>query len=186
MHLPALTIRTFVIALLISACAPEYAPRRDLDPQFKRLEPAYDFSLADEGGKKHSLSQYRGKVVLINFWASWCVACIQEMPALNNLYRHLGAENFVVLGINAEDKLERVLQVKKKTGVEFPLLLDKAQLVTKAYKVSALPQTFVVDRAGNLVSFPDPQSAVPVSRMVGPRDWDAPQMVRTMKFLMQK
>ncbi len=115
----------------------------------QRNEIAPEFSLIDLNGKPHKLSDYRGKVVIINFWASWCPECILEMPSLNTFYEKNRGNDVAVLGITSDRKREPVLEVLKKTPVAYPLLLDTTGGVfIKQYTVIGLPMTYVIDRSG--------------------------------------
>ncbi len=112
-------------------------------------EKAPEFELSDVQGLHHRLSDYRGKVVLLNFWASWCPECIEEMPSLNTLYGKYGGSGLVVLGIAADRTKEPVLQVREKTRTAYPMLLDATGGVfIKRYTVIGLPTTIVIDRNG--------------------------------------
>lgn len=112
-------------------------------------EAAPQFELFDLQGRKHSLSDYRGKVVLINFWASWCRECIVEMPSLNRLYAQFSGQGLAVLGVTVDRNSEDAGAAAKKAGISFPILLDsRGDLFIKKYAVIGLPSTFVVDRKG--------------------------------------
>jgi thiol-disulfide isomerase/thioredoxin len=112
--------------------------------------PAPDFTLKSLAGKNLKLSEMRGNVVLINFWASWCGPCRQEMPLLNNLHNKYAPLGFTVIGVNVEEKTENARGFIKDTPVDFPILLDNRNQVSKLYKVVAMPTTVVVDRDGNM------------------------------------
>jgi len=112
--------------------------------------PAPDFTLKSLAGKNLKLSEMRGNVVLINFWASWCGPCRQEMPLLNSLHNKYEPLGFTVIGVNVEEKTENARGFIKDTPVDFPILLDNRNQVSKLYKVVAMPTTVVVDRDGNM------------------------------------
>ena len=112
--------------------------------------PAPDFTLKSLDGKNLKLSEMRGKVVLINFWASWCGPCRQEMPLLNSLHNKYEPLGFTVIGVNVEERTENARDFIKNTPVDFPILLDNENRVSKLYKVVAMPTTVVVDRDGNM------------------------------------
>ena len=112
-------------------------------------EAAPQFELSDLQGGKHSLSDYLGKVVLINFWASWCRECITEMSSLNTLYTQFSRQGLVVLGVTVDRKSEDAGAAAKKARIDFPILLDsKGEVFTKKYAVIGLPTTIIVDRKG--------------------------------------
>src|SRR5450755_5079078 len=110
-----------------------------------------DFTLADLKGKRSSLKELRGSVVLVNFWATWCPPCRKEMPDLDALYSRFGAQGFVVLGISDEEaaKVEPFVRERK---VSFPVLLDVGRKVNEMFVVEGIPKSFVYDRDGKLVA----------------------------------
>ena len=111
---------------------------------------AANFTLKSANGENIRLSELRGEVVLINFWASWCGPCRQEMPelaALQQRYRHLG---FTVLGINVEQDRASAERVLRDLGVNFPILFDDENTVSELYDVDAMPVTVLVDRGGDI------------------------------------
>lgn len=112
--------------------------------------PAPNFTLKSLGGKNLKLSEMTGNVVLINFWASWCGPCRQEMPLLNALHNKYEALGFTVLGVNVEEDVNNARGFLKKFPVDFPVLMDSTNQVSKQYKVIAMPTTVVVDRDGNM------------------------------------
>lgn len=115
------------------------------------------FTLNDLDGRPVSLDQYRGKVVLLNFWATWCEPCKAETPALEAAYRKLQGEGFVILGVdlyNAERNqrrgLEDVQRFARTYGVSYPLLLDEAGDVGGAYAIAPIPTSYMIDREGKV------------------------------------
>jgi thiol-disulfide isomerase/thioredoxin len=112
--------------------------------------PAPDFKLASAGGKDVSLAQYRGQVVMINFWATWCGPCRQEMPVLEQLSRKYKPLGFTMLGVNVEPDSVGAVDWLKVTPVTFPILFDTDSKVSKLYAVDGMPSTVIVDRKGNL------------------------------------
>jgi peroxiredoxin len=115
----------------------------------KREHP--EFSLKDLSGKTWTFSELRGKVVLVNFWATWCPPCRKEMPDLETLYGRFGAKGLVVLGISDEEaaKVEPFIRERK---VSFPVLLDPGRKVNEMFVVDGIPKSFVYDREGKLVA----------------------------------
>jgi peroxiredoxin len=112
--------------------------------------PAPDFALKSASGENLRLSEYRGDVVMINFWATWCGPCRQEMPLLDELYDRYERVGFRLLGVNIDDNREQAMQMAKELDVSFPVLFDSGKAVSRQYEVEAMPVTVLVDRSGSV------------------------------------
>jgi peroxiredoxin len=112
--------------------------------------PAPSFTLAARSGQAVSLAQYKGQVVMINFWASWCGPCRQEMPLLESIYKKYNKMGFTLLGVNVEPNSQAANDWLKATPVSFPILYDSDSKVSKLYDVAGMPSTVIIDRAGKL------------------------------------
>jgi peroxiredoxin len=112
--------------------------------------PAPQFTLPSKAGSDVSLGQYKGQIVMINFWASWCVPCRQEMPMLEDIYKKYNKLGFTLIGVNVEPDSKAADDWLKQTPVSFPVLYDKESKVSKMYNVSGMPTTVIIDRKGNL------------------------------------
>lgn len=112
--------------------------------------PAPDFTLKSRSGENVKLSELRGEVVMINFWASWCAPCRQEMPLLEDMYKKYNDLGFVLLGVNVEEDSSKAGELLREVPVSFPILFDNKNDVTKLYKVVAMPSTVMVDRDGKM------------------------------------
>ena len=112
--------------------------------------PAPDFALKSATGENLRLSEYRGDVVMINFWATWCGPCRQEMPLLDELYSRYQRVGFNLLGVNIDDDAGRAMQMVDDLDVSFPVLFDTQKEVSKLYDVQAMPVTVLVDREGRI------------------------------------
>lgn len=137
--------RTAVLSLALCVFASTGIAASDLTGQ-----AAPDFVLKSSTGENLRLSEYRGDVVMINFWATWCGPCRQEMPLLDDLYSRYGRVGFSLLGVNIDDDSRRAMQMIEDLGVGFPVLFDETKEVSKLYQVEAMPVTVLVDRAGNV------------------------------------
>ena len=127
---------------------------------------APDFTLPDLDGKNVTLSKFRGKVVLLNFWNTWCGPCRAEMPSLNNLYLELKDKGLVVLSISIDTSEEPVRAFISERKLVFPVLMDKKQKVySKKYFLYGLPVTFLIDKKGIIVE-----------KFIGERDWSSQEM----------
>lgn len=126
------------------------ASLRDREPYLARGRPAPDFALADLDGVPRSLSELRGSVVLLNFWASWCEPCVRELPQLQRLHERHAADGLVVLGVSDEDpgKARRHLE---ELGIGYPSLLDVDGSVMQSYRIHAIPTSLIVGRDGQLL-----------------------------------
>ena len=136
--------------------------------------PAPDFSLPLlDGDREIRLSDYRGQVVLVNFWATWCKPCEEEMPAMERLYRRLGPHGFEMLAVSVDEDMDAVRGFREKMSITFPLLLDPSQETAQAYQTMGFPESLLVDPEGNIVE-----------RYVGPREWDHPAYVERIEALL--
>ena len=111
---------------------------------------APNFTLKSNNGKNIKLSELRGQVVLINFWASWCGPCRQEMPELNKLYSKYKNLGFTILGVNVEEDATEALKIVKHDKIAFPILFDSENHVSELYEVSAMPTSVLVSRDGHI------------------------------------
>lgn len=124
----------FVIACVSLSCA----------------EVSYDFTLQDLEGKPISLSDYKGKVVFIDFWATWCPPCRLSIPYVEKLYeQYKDNEDFVVLGINLEESKEDITKFMKKQKMNYPILLSDNKVISN-YKISSIPRFFLIDKNGDV------------------------------------
>lgn len=119
-------------------------------PAPRRGAPAPVFTLTDLNGEQHTLSDYDGQVVVLNFWATWCEPCREEMPDLQEVYDTYRDDGLVILGINADEPFDRVVEFVDEYEITFPILLDTRPNVTARYEVNAYPSTFFVDRDGRI------------------------------------
>jgi len=113
-------------------------------------QPAPDFALKSANGDNLRLSEFRGDVVMINFWATWCGPCRQEMPLLDELYSTYQRVGFNLLGVNIDDDSGKAMNMIAELGVSFPVLFDTRKEVSKLYAVDAMPATIIVDRDGRV------------------------------------
>ncbi len=111
---------------------------------------SHDFTLKSNKGKNVRLSDLRGQVVMLNFWASWCGPCRQEMPLLDQLYQRYQPAGFTLLGVNVEADPKEADTLLKEIPVTFPVLYDTTSKVSEAYKVDAMPSSVLIDCDGNM------------------------------------
>jgi peroxiredoxin len=138
-------------------------------------DEAPNFRLRDLDGNLTSLSQYRGKVVLLNFWATWCGPCRVEMPAMEQLYRTSSRREFQILAVSTDTQGAAATRpFQQKTGLTFPILHDSDMEIGLIYGARSLPMTFMVDRQG-----------VVRQKIFGARDWDSPEARALIQLLMK-
>ncbi len=111
--------------------------------------PAPAFTLSAVGGQKVSLSQYKGQVVMINFWATWCGPCRQEMPLLDAMYKKYKKMGFTLIGVNVEPDSKAAEAFLKTMPVSFPVAFDPDSSISKLYSVQGMPSSIIIDRKGN-------------------------------------
>jgi peroxiredoxin len=127
-----------------------------------RVQVAKDFATPSPDGKSVKLADYRGKVVFLNFWATWCPPCREEMPAMERLYQRYRGQGLIVIAISVDSDLAAVPPFLKQNQITFPIGHDPKMALAERYGVRALPSSFLVDRKGNLSAL-----------AIGPRVWDA-------------
>jgi len=136
-----------------------------------RLAP--DFAVPDLAGHAVRLSALRGKVVVLNLWATWCPPCREEMPSMERLYGRLRDRDFQLLAVSQdEDGSSAVEPFVKQLGITFPVLIDPERQVGERYGVWGYPETFIIDRNGYVVE-----------RVIGPRDWATPTQIAMLEAL---
>jgi peroxiredoxin len=123
-------------------------------------KPAHDFTLPDLHGARISLKQYRGKLVFLNFWATWCIPCREEMPAMEQLHQTFQSQGLAILAVDLKESPEKVKAFFDQHGLSFTALLDESGSVSRDYAVMGLPTTYLIGRDGTLLA-----------RGVGGRDW---------------
>ncbi len=136
----------FLFALLSILSPSVFAKKKHVELS----APSKDFTLKSNKGKNIRLADLRGQVVMLNFWASWCGPCRQEMPLLDKLSQRYGRAGFTLLGINTEESKEDADDMLKEIPVSFPILYDSTKKVSDMYKVDAMPTTILVDCDGNM------------------------------------
>jgi peroxiredoxin len=137
-------VNSMLLAAALAVSAPSVAAGSDA----AGVAPA--FTLNELSGQSASLSQYKGQVVMLNFWATWCGPCQQEMPLLDQMYRKYKPAGFTLIGVNVDKDTPPVKQLLDRKPVSFPVLLDPASQVSKAYHVDEMPSTVLIDRKGNV------------------------------------
>lgn len=126
-------------------------------------------------GAPFALADLKGKVVVVNFWATWCEPCIEEMPSMQRLREKLRGEPFEILAVNYQEGVPRIRGFLRKVPVDFPIVRDTDGAVARAWKARVFPSSYVVDGAGNIRY-----------TLAGSIDWSAPEVEKTLRELMAK
>ena len=160
------------------ALGPSHAAGNDTAQTLQPLPKPFaapEFTLKGDDGKTHRLSDYRGKVVVLNFWATWCPPCRYEMPSMERAHKKVQGEKIVLLAVNVGESEDQVFEFTGQYPVTFQLLLDTDGSVIKKYPVIGLPTTFVIDPHG-----------VVTHRAVGGREWDDDQLLGQLRKLLHR
>ena len=134
---------------------------------------ALEFTGKTMAGKTVRLSEFKGQVVFINFWATWCVPCLLEMPSMDKLNRKMAGKRFKMIAVNQAEEPERVRKFATDKNFSFDLVLDPAGKISGDYGINRLPLTYIIDPAGNVAR-----------RAIGAREWDQAIVVELLEHLM--
>jgi len=149
----------------------EFAKAADMQPeQTGQLADDFSFMLLD--GREGKLSDERGKVVFLNFWATWCFPCKREMPDIAKLQEHMKGKPFRLLAVSSSQGVEKVAPFVRKNPYPFDFVLDPQSIISQLYLVDMLPTTLIIDKKG-----------VIISKSIGPRAWSSPEFFRQMDSL---
>ena len=143
--------------------------------EIKDNPAAPDFTLASPDGRKVSLKDFRGKVVFLNFWATWCESCRDEMPSMQRLYREFRGKGIEIVGVNVKDKLPEALAFVKKLQVTYPILLDPDGRVGLLYGAFGMPLSYLIDKRGMVLA-----------RLWGPAEWYSTGARNLIKTLLEQ
>ena len=135
--------------------------------------PAPDFTLPGLNGELIRLSDFKGNVILVNVWATWCPPCVYEMPSMEKLHQQFKSENFKILAVSIDSPgAKAVAPFMKKHNLTFEALIDPAGTIQTAYGINAIPQSFIIDKQGNIIK-----------KIIGPIDWATPEIFRFFRDL---
>jgi peroxiredoxin len=173
-----LVLQAAAVMAVSQVAAQDKAPNR-IDALMKSIglvKPTFakapDFTLRDAGGGTVSLSGQRGGLVLLNFWATWCGPCREEMPSMENLSRNFGGQGLTILAVNQKENAAQVTKFMKTNGLNFSTPLDSDGRVNSAYRVYGIPVTYVIDGGGNAIGMKS-----------GARDWSSRDVVDVFRKL---
>lgn len=131
------------------------------------------FRLVDGQGLGLGLDDYRGKLVLLNFWATWCPPCVQEMPSLNATYERFREDGLVVLGVSVDEDAAQYSDFLKRRGVTFPTARDPQRRVSSRYGTQKYPESYLISRDGRVLR-----------KYVGPEDWGRPEIANYLRSVL--
>ena len=138
--------------------------------------PAPNFTFPGLDGKNTSLSDYKGKVVLVNIWATWCPPCVYEMPSMQKLYNEFNGKNFEILAVSIDAAgIDAAAPFMKKHKLSFPALMDPKGTIKSMYGVTGIPESFIIDKQGVLVG-----------KIIGPIDWATQEVFGFFQDLIQR
>jgi cytochrome c biogenesis protein CcmG/thiol:disulfide interchange protein DsbE len=176
-HQSIILIMVFIIGIGVMILLQTNKSSFDLagKQRFKQGGHAPNFTLPGLNGKMVSLADYRGQVVLLNIWATWCRPCVDEMPSMERLYQELKDEKFVILAVSIDESGADVVRpFMKKHKLSFPALIDSAGTLKSLYRTTGVPESFIIDQKGNIVE-----------EVIGPRDWAAAGAIGYFKKLIR-
>jgi len=133
-----------------------------------------DFNLPLLDGTKISLSQFKGKVIFLNFWATWCGPCRSEMPSMEAVYQKLKDKGLEILALNLGDSKSKVSVFMSENKLSFPAVLDEKSITGSYYSVKAIPTTYIIDRRGLIVA-----------RIIGSINWNTPKIISAIETVLQ-
>ncbi|WKZ31704.1 MAG: TlpA disulfide reductase family protein [Thermodesulfobacteriota bacterium] len=173
--LPAIALAGIILAVVAAvALIFIFGQREKFEPVVANTE-MIDFELPDLSGKTHKLSDFKGKAIFLNFWATWCKPCEEEMPSMQVLSDNLASFPFVIVAVSIDnDSPENVRKFVEKYDLTFPVLHDRKGKIKEIYKTTGVPETFIID-----------QNGVIAEKVRGPRDWTEPSSTRMLMELVQ-
>lgn len=172
----------FLLAVFVSGSGPLHGQPAPVDfkaipklNEVKERPAAPNFTLPNPDGRKVSLQDFRGKVVFLNFWATWCESCRDEMPSMQRLYGEFKSKGLEIVAVNVKEKRQDALAFARRFKLTYPILMDTEGEVGLLYGAFGLPATYLIDRNG-----------VVLARMWGPADWYSPAARNLIKSLLEQ
>ena len=148
--------------------------------------PDLEVELQTLTGEAARLSDYAGKVMVLNFWASWCFPCRYEMPYLQAIHDRFEEQGLVVVAVAVDDELEAARAFRDKYGFTFPMFFDTDGAAKRALRVTGVPETYIIDRAGNLVPVTDPATGVMSPVINNPTVWEGEAIIELLSDVVSR
>ncbi|MDR2793741.1 MAG: TlpA family protein disulfide reductase [Treponema sp.] len=142
-------------------------------PVLRTGSPAPDFSASRLNGTQVRLGSLMGKVIFLNFWATWCPPCREEMPSMEALYQRFRNRDIEFLAVDIQENRNRVSAFMEQFGLTFPALMDVTGRISTQYGIRSIPTTFIIDRNGNIIA-----------SVIGGRDWNTPEVAAALELLL--
>ncbi len=177
-YLAPLLLVVVAAAFVFSGCSDS---RRGIYPG----EISPDVEGVDLSGKRLSLHQVKGKIVLVNFWATWCAPCMAELPALQSLYDSLRDQGFTIVGVAVDDTVNNIKEAVREYGITYPVLVDEDGKSKRNFELKGFPESFVLDAEHKVLLIEDPEDGVPVTKIIGPREWTQIKSLQVFRGLLK-
>lgn len=171
-----LTVAGILLVLVGVVTTGAYVMRDELFPVgVGSRAPGFEARTVDGSNRVRTLADYKGKVIVLNVWATWCKPCIYEMPSFERLHRQIADSNLKVVAVSIDDVVgaDSVYRFARGLGVTFDILLDSTHAIDRAYQVTGYPETFVIARDGTIRK-----------KYIGPLDWSSPANMALVRNLL--
>ena len=176
-----LVLKRVLVCTALLACTSCSDGRSGINPGDK----APNVKGVNEDNAPVALWDVKGDLFLLNFWATWCAPCMQELPALQSLHTKFQARGVQVVGIAVDDTVENVKEAVRRYGITYPIIIDNNAQSKRAYQVKGFPESFVLDGEHRVMVVTDPADGTPQTRLWGPREWDSPRVGALVNSLLK-
>lgn len=165
---------SLLLCLVLVACKGKKEETEEANKTPEKGDVAVDVLLHDLDGKTVKLSQFKGKVIILNFWATWCPPCREEMPSMDAMYKKFKGTDLVMLPVSIDDNTETIREFMKKNNYEMPAYHDANREAGSVYGITGVPETFLIDRK-NIIA----------EKFIGPVDWSKPDVLQLIQDMMK-
>ena len=169
-----IVVSILVLTSVVAFAEVDYFKTLGIQRPSKEIE-AVDFSVVSIDGQEVNLKDFKGKVIFLNFWATWCGPCKMEVKDIDSMYRKLKNKNFVVMAVDVQEDAKKIRSFMKENNLSFPVYLDKNGRISYQYGVRGIPTTYIIGADWKIVG-----------RAIGPRPWASKSSIKFMESLMKK